>query len=68
VLAYLVAISAGTGVLFGLVPAWRLARVDVLSALQDGGRTGSAASARYVAGALVMAETALAVVCSRARA
>jgi predicted permease len=37
VLAYLVAISIGTGLLFGLAPALRLSRPDVNIALKDGG-------------------------------
>ena len=35
---YLAAISIGTGLLFGLVPALRLAKLDVNSGLKDGGR------------------------------
>ena len=38
VLAYLIAISIGTGILFGLAPALRLSKLDVNSALKDGGR------------------------------
>ena len=34
---YLLAISAGTGVLFGLAPALRLAKIDIQSSLKDGG-------------------------------
>ena len=36
-LLYLAAISIGTGILFGLAPALRLARTDVNAALKDGG-------------------------------
>jgi len=36
-LFYLGAISIGTGILFGLAPALRLAKTDVNAALQDGG-------------------------------
>src|SRR5258708_2735679 len=34
---YLAAISIGTGILFGLAPALRLARIDIHSAIKDGG-------------------------------
>jgi putative ABC transport system permease protein len=34
---YLAAISIGTGILFGLAPALRLARIDIYSTLKDGG-------------------------------
>ena len=36
-LIYLAAISIGTGILFGLAPALRLAKTDVNAALKDGG-------------------------------
>ena len=44
---YLAAISIGTGLLFGLVPALRLAKLDLNSALKD----GAAAPAQVCAGA-----------------
>jgi putative ABC transport system permease protein len=60
---YLVAISVGTGILFGLVPALRLSRLDVNSFLKDGGRGASVGrSGKHFAGVLVAAELALAVV------
>jgi putative ABC transport system permease protein len=63
VFAYLVATSIGTGVLFGLAPALRLARLDVNSALRDGGRGASTgARGKHLSNLLVIAETALAVV------
>ncbi len=63
VLAYLMAISAGTGLLFGLAPAPRLSKLDVNAALKDGGRgsTGGVLGNRLSA-LLVVAETALAVI------
>ncbi len=42
---YLVAISIGAGILFGLAPTLRLAKVDVNSAVKDGGH-GAAGSRR----------------------
>jgi putative ABC transport system permease protein len=63
VFAYLVAISIGTGLLFGLAPALRLARLDINAALKDGGR-GSAGTVRgkHLSSLLVIGEMALAVV------
>jgi predicted permease len=63
VLAYLAMITIGTGILFGLAPALRLSKLDVNTALKEGGR-GSAGSGRgkYLAGFLVVTEMALAVV------
>jgi putative ABC transport system permease protein len=63
VFTYLVVISVGTGILFGLAPALRLANVDVNSSLKDGGRGASTgARTRHLSGILVIAEVALAVV------
>jgi putative ABC transport system permease protein len=63
VFAYLIAISAATGILFGLAPALRLSKLDVNGTLKDGGRgiTGGARGNR-LSGLLVVAETALAVI------
>ena len=61
--AYLAIVSIGTGILFGLAPALRLARVDVHSALKDGGQ--SVAGARRGLSAsnfLVAAEMTLCIV------
>ncbi len=52
---YLAAISIATGILFGLVPALRLAKLDVNSGLKDGGRgTGASLRGRSLSGALVV--------------
>lgn len=63
VLGYLIAISIGTGLVFGLAPALRLSRLDVNATLKDGGRgaTGSG-HAKHLSALLVTAEMALAVV------
>ena len=60
---YLAAISLGAGLLFGLAPALRLARMDVNASLREGGR-GSSGGPRKgrLSGLLVIAEMALAVV------
>jgi putative ABC transport system permease protein len=60
---YLAAISVGAGLLFGLAPALRLARMDVNASLREGGRGSSGgAHKRRLSGLLVIAEMALAVV------
>jgi predicted permease len=61
VLAYLAAITIATGVLFGLAPAGRLAKLDVNSSLKEGDRGAGVAGTR-LSSMLVTAEVALAVV------
>jgi predicted permease len=58
------AISLGAGLLFGLLPAWRYAKVDPQEALQAGSRgsTGSRASGR-MRSVLVALEVGLSAVC-----
>jgi putative ABC transport system permease protein len=60
---YLLAVSIGTGILFGLAPALRLTRVDVHSAMKDGGQ-GVASSRRTLSmsNLLVAAQMALCIV------
>lgn len=60
---YLAAISIGAGILFGLAPALRLSKVDVNSAVKDGGHgaAGSRQSHR-LASALVVFEMVLCIV------
>jgi putative ABC transport system permease protein len=66
VLGYLVAISIGTGILFGLAPALRLSKLDVNTTLKDGGRgatsggRGNRLSALLVAGEMALAIVLLA--------
>ncbi len=62
-LGFTVLVALGTGVLFGLAPAWRAARADLNDALKDGGK-GGGAGARHnrLRHALVVAEVALALV------
>jgi putative ABC transport system permease protein len=63
VLAYLIAISIGTGLLFGLAPALRLSKLDVNASLKDGGRGATGGGhARHLSALLVIGEMALAVV------
>ncbi|MCU1267455.1 MAG: hypothetical protein JWM21_3773 [Acidobacteria bacterium] len=61
-LLFTFAVSIGTGVLFGLAPAWHARRLSLNESLREGGR-GIAGMARVkkVRGLLVMSEIALAV-------
>lgn len=63
VLGFALVATLVTGLLFGLAPAWRLARVDLRALVNDGGRghaTGRAQQRMF--SGLVVAEIALAVV------
>jgi predicted permease len=63
VLAYLIAISIATGLLFGLAPALRLSSLDVNASLKDGSRGATGGSrGRHLSSILVTVEMALAVV------
>ena len=63
VLGYLIAISIGTGLLFGLAPASRLLKLDVNATLKDGGRGATGGGrAKKLSSLLVIGEMALAVV------
>lgn len=60
VLAFALGASAGSAVLFGLMPARQACRVDPLASLRDGGR--GPAGSRRLTGGLVVAEISLALV------
>jgi putative ABC transport system permease protein len=63
VLGFCFAVAVGAGLLFGLAPALRVARVDLQTTLREGGRTGGLGSARdRLRGVLVVGELALALV------
>ncbi len=63
VLGYLIAISVGTGILFGLAPARQLSKLDVYATLKDGARGAtSGARGKRLSAMLVVTEMALAVV------
>jgi predicted permease len=67
VLAFTLGLSVLTGILFGIVPAWRARGVDLNTALKAGGRSGeNEGSLRFgrhrLRGLLVACELALAVV------
>ena len=63
VLLYLAGISILAGLLFGLAPAFRLAKLDVNSALKDGGRGATVGrSGKRLSAALVAVEIAFTIV------
>ena len=62
VLAFTVLVSLGTGIIFGLVPAWQASKVDLNSSLKLGARTGSGELKSRFRNGLVMGEVALALV------
>jgi putative ABC transport system permease protein len=63
VLGYFIALTIGTGLLFGLAPAISLSKLDVSGTLKDGGRGATGGGrAKYFAALLVTGEMALAVV------
>jgi putative ABC transport system permease protein len=63
VLGYLIAISIGTGLIFGMAPALRLSKLDVNVALKDGGRGATVGGrGKHLSAILVIGEMALAVV------
>jgi putative ABC transport system permease protein len=63
VLVFTAAMSVLTGVIFGIIPAWRASRPDLNQTLSDGGRHSGAASTRSpLRSALVIVEVALALV------
>jgi putative ABC transport system permease protein len=63
VLTFAFGLAALTVLLFGLIPALRAARVDLVDSLKDGGGgASSGVGRRRLRGTLVVAETALAVI------
>jgi putative ABC transport system permease protein len=62
VLLFALGIAAVSTLVFGLAPAWRLARTDASQVLRDGRSAGAGARHARLRGGLVAAELALAVV------
>ena len=62
VLGFTLGLSLLTGLLFGLAPAWRVTREDLIPALQDSSRGSSGLRHRRFRSALVIAEVSLSVV------
>ncbi|MGH9835787.1 MAG: ABC transporter permease [Blastocatellia bacterium] len=59
VLGFTFALSLLTGIVFGLVPAWRATKIDLAPALKDSGRGSSAASRSLLSRGLVVVQVAL---------
>ena len=59
VLGFTLALSLMTGVLFGLVPAWRATRVDLTPALKDSARSSDTGSRSWLTKSLIVAQVAL---------
>ena len=60
VLAFAALLSAGTALIFGLLPAWRMSKSDPATALRDGGFTTTSGRHRNrLHHALIIAQTAL---------
>jgi predicted permease len=63
VLTFAVALSILTGLLFGVLPAWRASRQDPASALAENGRSNTASRRQFrLQSALVVAQTAIGLV------
>jgi predicted permease len=63
VLAFVFGVSLLTGIVFGIAPAWCVARADFAESIKEGGRTATAGrSGHLLRSILVTAEFALAVV------
>jgi putative ABC transport system permease protein len=62
VLLFAAAASIGTGLLFGLAPAWQSARGGIGSVLKQGGRSATSAGSRWLRSGLLVVEVALSIV------
>jgi putative ABC transport system permease protein len=63
VVLFTVAMAIGAGVLFGIVPAWRAMKPNLLDALQEGGRSSTLSRrSRWLSDAMVVSEVAVALV------
>src|SRR5262245_5854988 len=62
VLGFTVFLSIVTGALFGLAPALQISRLDLIDALNEGGRAGTMSGGRRLRQALVVSEVALSLI------
>jgi putative ABC transport system permease protein len=62
VLLFVIAVTVGTGILAGAVPAWSAARLNLVETLKEGGRSSTSGGAKaWFRNALVVAEVAMSV-------
>jgi putative ABC transport system permease protein len=62
VLSFTLAISLLTSLIFGAAPAWQAARIDLIEALKEGGRSVAGGSRNRLRRLLVVAQVALALI------
>jgi len=62
VLAFALAMSVATGLLFGLAPAWQASRAGVGAVLKDAGRSSTGSRGRRLRSALLVLEMAMSIV------
>ena len=63
VVLFAVAMTVGAGLIFGAVPAWRAMRPNLLTALQEGGRSSTLSRrSRWLSDTMVISEVAIALV------
>jgi putative ABC transport system permease protein len=63
VLLFTVGMAIAAGVLFGMVPAWRAMRPNLIATLQEGGRSNTVSRrSRFLSDSMVVAEVAVALV------
>jgi putative ABC transport system permease protein len=60
VVLFTLALAVGSAIVFGMLPAWRAARLDLQQTLRDGGRDAHGAARQRLRQALVVAELCLA--------
>jgi putative ABC transport system permease protein len=62
VLVFALVVSAATGILFGLAPAWQASRATIGSVLKEGGRSSTSVGGRWLRHGLLVAEVAMSIV------
>jgi predicted permease len=62
VFGFTVALSLGTGILFGIAPAFRATRLDLTPALKDTGKNSSGVSRSLLSKSLIVAQVAMSMV------
>jgi predicted permease len=59
VLGFTMALALLTGIVFGIAPAWRATKVDLMPALKDSGRSSSATSRSLLSRGLIVLQVAV---------